>query len=72
MVARTSSCAACQYEMEPDNPRALEFSEDDDLKVYMGDLDELPRFVILADTRGTFDKVYVKLSLLTFPQLLYN
>ena len=56
--------------MEPDNPRALEFSEDDDLKVYMGDLDELPRFVILADTRGTFDKVYMKLSLLTFPQLL--
>ena len=40
--------------MEPDNPRALEPPEED-LEVLIADLDELPRFQILGNTRGMFE-----------------
>ena len=54
MNARTSSCAACRFEQEPDNPRALELAEED-LESLIVDLDELPRFQILGNTRGMFE-----------------
>ena len=50
MNSRTSSCAACRFELEPDNPRALELAEED-LEVLIADLDELPRFQIRKHAR---------------------
>ena len=54
MVERTSSCGACRFEQEPDNPRALELAEED-LEVLIADLDELPQFQILGNPRGMFE-----------------
>ena len=54
MHSRTSSCAACRFELEPDNPRALELAEED-LEVLIADLDELPRFQILGNTQGMYE-----------------
>ena len=54
IVARTSSCSACRHEMERGNPSALELPEEY-LEVLIADLDELPRFQILGNTRGMFE-----------------
>ena len=54
MIERTSSYAACRFETEPANPRALELAEED-VQVLIADLEELPRFQILGNTRGMFE-----------------
>ena len=51
---RTSSCAGCHHEMEPENPCALELPEDNvSLEVVIGD-EEPIRFAILGNTQGMF------------------
>ena len=54
MIERTSSCAACQFGTEPASPRALELAKED-IQVLIADLEELPRFQILGNTRGMFE-----------------
>ena len=54
MIECTSSCAACRFETEPANPSALELAEED-IQVLIADLEELPRFQILGNTRGMFE-----------------
>ena len=49
MKARTSSCAACRFETEPENPRALELPIDD--------LDELPSFLMEGGMLNRFQNM---------------
>ena len=53
MFARTSNCAGCHHEMEPENPRALEMPEDNvSLEVLVDDFKKPIRFAI--NTEGMF------------------
>ena len=54
MNARTSNCAACRHEHEPNNPRALNIPLDISLEVLVGDLEEANiQFLVLGDPQGT-------------------
>ena len=52
MNARTSCCAACRHEQEPNNPRALDLFEEDDFEVLVGDFDEIS---MVEGVQGMFE-----------------
>ena len=52
MNTRTSSCAACRFETEPENPRALELPIDD--------LDELPSFTMEGGMLNRFQNMVLE------------
>ena len=59
MNARTSSCAACRFETEPENPRALELPIED-LESLIDDLDEQPIFTIEGGMLNRFQNMVLE------------